>query len=180
MIGPGSDKNNRSIKANGRKIARSSLLLFTFLTWMRGWRCKVLPPSLFVGLSSADRDALGEDYMAKISWERAENPWRDKLLYCTETFSRNCSILCFVSIWCFNSFNPFFGPLSAFLAVQVLNSDLITHRWVRMPQNTYSAFFWKLFKKPFQYVFVFPLMQLQRLSWVTRILEGHPQRLAVQ
>ena len=90
-------------------------------------------PSLFVGLSSADRDALGEDYMAKISWERAENPWRDKPLNCTENFSRNWSLKQLVlngSIFCAMFWSA-------------------THRRVRMPQNIYSAIFWKLFKKPF-------------------------------
>ena len=126
------NKKYMSIKANGRKIARSSSLLFTFFTWMRGWRCKVLAPSLFVGLSSADRDALGEDYMAKISWERAENPWRDKPLNCTENFSRNWSLKQLV----FNG--------SIFCAM----FRSATHRWFKMPQNIYSAIFWKLFKKP--------------------------------
>ena len=119
-------------KSKWEKNSTVILTTFYILTWMRGWRCKVLAPSLFVGLSSADRDALGEDYMAKISWERAENPWRDKPLNCTENFSRNWSLKQLV----FNG--------SIFCAM----FRSATHRWVKMPQNIYSAIFWKLFKKP--------------------------------
>ena len=54
-----------SIKANGRKNGHP----YYFLHFNVNERMKMqsAAPSLFVGLSSADRDALGEDYMAKIS-----------------------------------------------------------------------------------------------------------------
>ena len=63
----GHDEQKMSIKANGRKIARSSLLLFYIFNVNERMKMQSAAPSLFVGLSSADRDALGEDYMAKIS-----------------------------------------------------------------------------------------------------------------
>ena len=47
----------------------STVILTAFYIFNVSERMKMqsAAPSLFVGLSSADRDALGEDYMAKIS-----------------------------------------------------------------------------------------------------------------
>ena len=56
-----------AIKANRRKIAWSSFTAFYIFNVNERMKMQSAAPSLFVGLSSADRDALGEDYMAKIS-----------------------------------------------------------------------------------------------------------------